>query len=80
MKKTRWRAVLKAKGYYLNKSEKFWGSSEHIFYYNSYSGSEVLEQIKAMEQPECWGCGGDGLNTNNEACIVCEGKGWTNEY
>lgn len=80
MKTKRWKAILRAKGYYRNKKSKFWGG-DHLFYYEKgMTGREVFEEIKYLEEPECWGCGGDGLNSNNEACMVCKGKGWTDEY
>lgn len=81
MKKLRWKAILKSMGYSRNKSGKYWASEEHIAMYSkNCTGQQILDRVLELEYPPCWGCGGDGLNTNNDTCIVCKGKGWTDEY
>lgn len=77
MKNLRWKAVLKSMGYTNNKKLKCWSSDDHILlYHNKSTGKQILESIKEMEKPECWSCGGDGIDFTTNTCAICGGKGW----
>lgn len=89
MKKTRWRAIMKAEGY--KKIEEYWNGYSHIFWVRQLEHGEVLlfkEEILKnknilswlvyKECPHCEYCNGCGTEDTDgwyHGCCGCEGTG-----
>lgn len=80
MKKPRWKAVLKSKGYRRNKRWDYWKNTKNnnMIFEEEVRKDHLLRWIEFQEAPDCEYCGGSGWESTDgwhHGCTGCQGSG-----